>query len=137
MRLQPSLRSAVLLASALLALASCAEQAPEAGAPVAPAELAALLSPSDAPLLLDVRTPEEFAAGHVPGATLVPVQELEARLGELAAYQQRGVVTYCERGPRAAKAAELLRANGFANVRQLEGSMQRWREERREVATPP
>ena len=80
MRLQPSLRSAVLLASALLALASCAEQAPEASAPVAPAELAALLSPSDAPLLLDVRTPEEFAAGHVPGATLVPVQELEARL---------------------------------------------------------
>jgi len=122
------------LAFVLVAFASCSEAPPDS-APVQPAELAALLAREDAPLLLDVRTPEEFAAGHVPGATLVPVQELEARAAELAAYKQRGVVTYCEVGGRAGKAAEILRGAGFTNVRLLDGSMKRWREEQREVAT--
>jgi rhodanese-related sulfurtransferase len=122
------------LAFTLLALAACAEE-PRDSTPVQPAELATLLANENAPLLLDVRTPEEFAAGHVPGATLVPVQELEARAAELAEYEQRGVITYCEVGGRAGKAAEILRAAGFANVRALDGSMKRWREEGREVAT--
>lgn len=127
----------VALAIALLALAACAEDTPASPAPVQPAELAGVLAGDDAPLLLDVRSPEEFAAGHVPGATLVPVGDLEARLAEIEAYKARGVVAYCEVGGRAGKAAELLRAHGFANVRLLDGSMQRWREEGREVATQP
>ncbi|MBM4382331.1 MAG: rhodanese-like domain-containing protein [Deltaproteobacteria bacterium] len=122
------------LAFVLIAFAACAESSHDS-APVQPAELAAVLAREEAPLLLDVRTPEEFAAGHVPGATLVPVQELEARAAELAAYKERGVVAYCEVGGRASKAAEILRAAGFANVRLLDGSMKRWREEQREVAT--
>ncbi len=123
----------VAVIAALFAFAACAPE--DATAPVQPGDLAALLARDEAPLLLDVRTPEEFAQGHVPGATLVPVQELEARLGELGAYKARGVVTYCEVGGRAGKAAELLRANGFSSVRQLDGSMQRWRAEQREVET--
>ncbi|HEY8122934.1 MAG TPA: rhodanese-like domain-containing protein [Myxococcota bacterium] len=125
----------LLLVAALLALSACARGQAPSGGPVQPGELASVLAGADAPLLLDVRTPDEFAQGHVPGATLVPVQELEARLAELDAYKTRGVVTYCEVGGRASKAAELLRAHGFANVRQLDGSMKRWREEAREVAT--
>jgi phage shock protein E len=128
---------ALALCTSLSALAACAQERSASDAPVQPAELAAVLAGGEAPLLLDVRTPEEFAQGHVPGATLVPVQELEARLGELAAYKQRGVVTYCEVGGRAGKAAELLRSNGFAHVRLLDGSMKRWREEGREVAVAP
>jgi rhodanese-related sulfurtransferase len=128
------LRLAPLLFAAL-ALGACAREVPASGEPVQPDALAALLAADDAPLLLDVRTPEEFAQGHVPGATHVPLQELESRLGELTTYKQRGVVAYCEVGGRAAKAAELLRANGFANVRLLDGSMRRWRDEQREVAT--
>ena len=96
-----------------------------------------MLARAGAPLLLDVRTPEEFAQGHAPGAMLVPLNDLQARLGELAAYKSRGVVTYCEVGGRAGQAAELLRANGFAGVRLLDGSMQRWRAEQRELATGP
>lgn len=127
----------VALLPVLLALAACAQQEAPSGAPVQPDALAALLAGDDAPLLLDVRTPEEFAQGHVPGATLVPVQTLEARLAELEPYKQRGVVAYCEVGGRAGKAAELLRAHGFSNVRLLDGSMKRWRDEQREVATGP
>jgi phage shock protein E len=123
------------LCIALSSLSACAQEKSPSDAPVQPAELSAVLAGADAPLLLDVRTPEEFAQGHVPGATLVPVQELEARLGELDAYKARGVVAYCEVGGRAGKAAELLRAHGFTNVRLLDGSMKRWREEHREVAT--
>jgi phage shock protein E len=119
------------LITALCSFAACARE--DATTPVQPGELAALLARDDAPLLLDVRTPEEFAQGHVPGATLVPVQELEARLGELEAYKARGIVTYCEVGGRASKAAELLRASGFSNVRLLDGSMQRWRDDGRET----
>jgi len=126
---------ALALFVSLFALASCAEEKAASDAPVQPGELAAVLGREDAPLLLDVRTPEEFAQGHVPGATLVPVQELEARLGELDAYKARGVVAYCEVGGRASKAAELLRTHGFTNVRLLDGSMKRWRDEQREVAT--
>ncbi len=114
------------------AAAACADEAP----PVQPGELAALLAAPNAPLLLDVRTPEEFAQGHIPGALLVPIQELTSRAGELAPFKSRGVVTYCESGRRAASAAEILRGAGFQNVRSLDGSMQRWREEGREVAKP-
>jgi phage shock protein E len=121
------------LITALCSFAACARE--DATTPVQPGELAALLARDDAPLLLDVRTPEEFAQSHVPGATLVPVQELEERLSELDAYKARGVVAYCEVGGRAGKAADLLRAHGFTNVRLLDGSMKRWREEQREVAT--
>jgi len=127
---------ALAVLAGLVALAACSKRAHES-TPLQPDQLAALLAGEDAPLLLDVRTPEEFAQGHVPGAKLIPLQELEARVGELDAYEQRGVVAYCEVGGRAAKAAELLRARGFANVRLLEGSMQRWREERREIETRP
>jgi rhodanese-related sulfurtransferase len=136
MKRRPLAFAAALLL-AFFALVACAQKESAGDTPVQPDALAALLAGADAPLLLDVRTPEEFAEGHVPGATLVPVQELEARLGELGAYKTRGVVTYCEVGGRAGKAAELLRANGFSNVRLLDGSMRRWREEKREVATGP
>lgn len=134
MTLSTTLRLA--LALSLTVLAACArEEAAGPATTVQPAELAALLDQAEAPLLLDVRTPEEFAAGHVPGARLIPIQELESRLGELEAYQQRGVVAYCEAGGRASRARELLREHGFTSVRLLDGSMRRWRKEGRAVET--
>lgn len=86
-------------------------------------------------LLLDVRTPEEYAAGHVPGATLIPLQELDGRRDEIAAWRERGVVVYCESGGRAERAAGQLREAGFEDVVLLDGSMRRWRDEGRAVAT--
>jgi rhodanese-related sulfurtransferase len=80
---------------------------------------------SDAPLVLDVRSGEEFASGHVPGAVNVPYAQVAARIGELGA--PREVVVYCERGPRASKAAGVLSGAGFA-VKHLAGHMSGWRE---------
>lgn len=65
--------------------------------------------------LLDVRTPAEFSAGHAPGAKNVPVDELAARLPELA-YGSRQVVVYCRSGARSARAAQMLRAAGYEVV---------------------
>ncbi len=73
---------------------------------------------SDRPLLLDVRTPAEFAAGSVPGAINVPVDELRARLKELPA--DRPIVAYCQVGQRGYLATRILLQAG-RDVRNLSG----------------
>jgi phage shock protein E len=75
-------------------------------------------------VLLDVRTPEEFAAEHVEGARNIPVQELPTRLAELGD-KARPVVVYCRSGGRSAQAAALLRGQGFRHVHDL-GAMCNW-----------
>jgi len=74
--------------------------------------------------LIDVRTPGEFAAGHLPGASNLPLQELAGRLGELGA-KDSPIVLYCRSGARSASAARSLKTAGFAAVRNL-GGMGRW-----------
>jgi len=74
--------------------------------------------------LVDVRTPGEFAAGHLPGAINIPLQELDSRLGELAR-KETPVVLYCRSGRRSSSAARTLKSAGFAAVHDL-GPMSRW-----------
>jgi phage shock protein E len=74
-------------------------------------------------LLLDVRSPEEFQSGHLQGAVNIPVQELDARMGEVGP-KERAVVVYCRSGMRSGRAAELLKRAGY-DVRDL-GAMSRW-----------
>ncbi|HYV45387.1 MAG TPA: rhodanese-like domain-containing protein [Myxococcaceae bacterium] len=75
-------------------------------------------------LLLDVRSPEEFKSGHIDGAVNIPVQDLEARLGEVGP-RERQVVVYCHSGMRSGRAAQVLRGAGYSGVRDL-GPMERW-----------
>jgi rhodanese-related sulfurtransferase len=84
--------------------------------------------------VLDVRTPQEFAAGHVPGAVNVPHDQLAARLGQVP--KDKDVVLYCRSGRRSALAADVLAANGYTRVSHLEGDMQAWVERGRPVETP-
>lgn len=77
-------------------------------------------------VVLDVRPPEEFRAGHIPGAVSVPLADLELRLGELP--PDREIVAYC-RGPYcvlAFQAVEELRKRGF-QARRLEDGFPEWR----------
>jgi len=74
--------------------------------------------------LVDVRTPGEFAAGHIPGAVNIPVGELNARMSELDP-RDVAVVVYCRSGQRSSSAARLFRSAGFKAVRDL-GPMSRW-----------
>lgn len=74
--------------------------------------------------LVDVRTPSEFAAGHIPGAANIPVQDLGARMKELQP-KDAAIVVYCRSGNRSGTAARMLKSAGFAVVHDL-GPMSRW-----------
>ncbi|MDQ0157582.1 rhodanese-like domain-containing protein [Robertmurraya andreesenii] len=78
-------------------------------------------------VVLDVRTPEEFEEGHIPKATLIPLQELESRLGELDKDETYLVV--CRSGNRSAQASELLVQEGFKKVYNMTGGMNTWDDE--------
>jgi len=120
---------AIPLLAVCLALAACAPEG-EAGAPpseISQAELLARPGGGASPLLLDVRTPREYAGGHVPGAVNIPHNELAGRLGELSRGKDKEIVVYCESGKRAGMAATTLRAAGFTGVRHLTGDMSGWR----------
>lgn len=73
--------------------------------------------------ILDVREPHEFAAGHVPGATLIPLGQLSRRLSEIP--KDKTVVAVCRSGNRSGQATELLRQRGF-NAHNMRGGMNAW-----------
>jgi rhodanese-related sulfurtransferase len=74
-------------------------------------------------LLLDVREPDEWAAGHVPGAVHIPLGQLVERVDELP--EDRQVVVICRSGARSARAAAFLASSGFDAVN-LAGGMHAW-----------
>ena len=109
-----------------LGIGACSQG--ESDAPeVLPQELVARLAAAAPPLVLDVRTPQEYAAGHVPGALNVPHKALAGRLAEVLDFRDREVVVYCERGKRSVMAGGVLREAGFTSIRHLQGHMVEWR----------
>jgi hydroxyacylglutathione hydrolase len=74
--------------------------------------------------VLDVRTVAEWSAGHVPGATNIPLGELPSRVGELP--RDRPLVVHCQAGGRAAIAASVLSARGVADLRLYAGGYTEW-----------
>ncbi len=84
--------------------------------------------------VLDVRTPQEYADGHVPGAVNVPYDQLASRLAEVP--KDKDVVLYCKSGRRAGIAADVLAANGYKRLSHLEGDMNAWVEKGRPVEKP-
>lgn len=76
---------------------------------------------------LDVRTPEEFTGplGHLVGAILIPVQELETRIHELDEYKEQEIIVYCRSGNRSRIASEILLQHEFKATNLL-GGMRAW-----------
>ncbi len=74
-------------------------------------------------LLIDVRTPEEFASGHIDGSVNIPVEEIPGRLDEIPV--DAPIVMYCRSGNRSAAAARILTEAGYAPVYDL-GGIQDW-----------
>lgn len=125
----------VLAAFALLLVAT---QAQAGDATIAPRTLAERIAWGDRSLVvLDVRTPEEYAEGHVAGARNIPHTEIAARLAELDDARERDVVVYCRSGRRTAIAIEALRKAGFTRLYHLDGDWLRWSEERRPAVSVP
>jgi len=122
-----TLRLALLALAVLFADAAGAEEAAPAGSPIGGEELAARIAAGDAPLILDVRTPAEFEAGHLPGARNVPHDALADRLPALGLAPDAEIVVHCHSGRRASEAEQVLREAGHTNVRDLTGHWQAWR----------
>lgn len=132
--------------AALALLAGCGEKpAAKAEAKEAPQRLGELpslhladnMSPSDASelmmldgqaVLLDVRTPEEYAAGHIEGATNIDFQD-EDFAGKIAKLpRDRDYILYCRSGRRSASAQDKMEELGFTRVANIEGGITAWRD---------
>jgi rhodanese-related sulfurtransferase len=90
--------------------------------------LAALNSPKNSIVLLDVRTEAEYNAGHVAGAINISHDTIEENLALFAQYKESNVVIYCRSGRRTAIAIDILTKNGFSNLQHLTGDMNGWLE---------
>jgi len=86
--------------------------------------------PADA-YLLDVREDDEWAAGHAPGAVHLPMMQIPARLDEIP--RDGEVIVVCRVGGRSSQVVSYLLNNGFTNVVNLDGGMQDWAADGREV----
>jgi rhodanese-related sulfurtransferase len=92
------------------------------------AEVREMLRSQAPPVIIDVRTPEEFNGelGHIAGARLLPIQILPDSLTAIASYKDSTVVLVCRSGRRSAIAAEMLVKAGFKDVHNLKGGMISW-----------
>ena len=116
-----------LVVVAALCLAGCGSTATSA----APTAIPMTVSVSEASALhdagafvLDVREPSEFAAGHIAGATLIPLGELASRTSEVP--HDKTVLVVCHSGNRSAQGRDILRQAGFTNVTSMAGGMTDW-----------
>ncbi|NKI22528.1 rhodanese-like domain-containing protein [Paenibacillus dendritiformis] len=90
---------------------------------VLPVEAEQMLNAKEA-RCVDVREPEEYADGHIPGAVNVPLSELPERIGELDPEQAWIVV--CQAGGRSMRACQYLAAIGYTGLHNLSGGMNEW-----------
>lgn len=94
---------------------------------LSPLELKTLLDGREAPVLIDVRTPVEQQVAVLPGAVLIPLEELPARMQELT--KDRRVVLFCRQGVSSARGVRMLHSAGFSQVYNLTGGVNAWARE--------
>jgi phage shock protein E len=75
-------------------------------------------------VILDVREPYEYEAGHIPGVKLIPLGELPSRLAEVP--KDRPVIVTCRTGNRSGQATAFLRQQGYTNVHNMSGGFVAW-----------
>jgi phage shock protein E len=118
----------MVAAIALLAACSTAPAAIGARSTPLPSDIdvatAADLRGSEDVVMLDVRTPEEYAQGHIPGVKLIPLDQVETRLAEIP--KDKTVIVTCRTGNRSAQAAQLLRQKGYVDVHNMLGGFTDW-----------
>lgn len=79
-------------------------------------------------IVLDVRSAEEFKAGHIQGALNISHNNIEQHLAKLAGYKDKTVIVHCRSGRRAQIAEEILQENGFTQLKHLTGDYNGWHE---------
>lgn len=122
---------AVMLTLVLVALlvAACGGAAPPSGAaavalPLQVNTVTAATMQSQGAFMLDVREPDEWAAGHIEGATLIPLGDLPNRLAEVP--KDRTIVVVCRSGNRSATGRDILLDAGYKQATSMSGGMNDW-----------
>ena len=121
----------VIYVSAALIVGSCnqkiIEQIPVTPPNIMVADVQKKISAKDSILLLDVRTATEFDGplGHIAGAVLLPVQELEQRIDELNEHKEKEIIVICRSGNRSQTGTRILISHGFNAVNMM-GGMKAW-----------
>lgn len=81
---------------------------------------------NEKPLILDVRTPQEFQMGRLENAKLIPVQVLQQRLSELSDHKNKDILIYCATGNRSTVASKILNDQGFTKISNLRRGIVDW-----------
>jgi phage shock protein E len=89
------------------------------------AQVKARLDKGDMLTVIDVRTKEEYASGHIPGSILIPFDEIKAKAGQLPQDKNTEIVVYCRSGRRSAIAADTLIALGYNRIYDM-GAISSW-----------
>ena len=88
---------------------------------ITPAEAKALMDSEEGYIILDVRTPEEFAEGHIEGAILIPDYEIGEKAESILSDKEQLILVYCRSGRRSKNAANELATLGYTNVKEFGG----------------
>jgi rhodanese-related sulfurtransferase len=121
------LKRSLTVITPVIFVLSCSAAGGAGKAEIAIDRVKELISDSSDVVLLDVRTEAEYEGdtGHLPGAVLIPVQELENRLAELEPYRDRMIIVYCRSGNRSGKGTGILNEEGFRAFN-MTGGMIAW-----------
>lgn len=87
-------------------------------------EAKSLIESNSSIVIVDVRTREEYDSGHIEGAVLIPVSELEDRLNELS--KEDELLIYCRTGNRSTNSVNILKANGYTKIFHLKDGITAW-----------
>jgi len=123
MKLATTLKSVMLYTLALVLFSACTNNTNTRD--VSANELVNQLGHSSI-LILDVRTPQEYAAGHVPGAINLPHTSVASQIKTLQKHKNETIVLYCKSGHRANIAEQALTDAGFKQLLHLDGDMDGW-----------
>jgi rhodanese-related sulfurtransferase len=93
---------------------------------IAPPALKARLDAGEKPFILDVREPNEVAAGLIPGAVWIPVRTLAQNMGKLPADKSAEIIVVCQSGLRSAYVTMALALSGYTNAKTLALGMREW-----------
>lgn len=133
-------KEVIFCISMVIVLAGCAKSTPAPAAAtlppqgqenaITPRELAERLERGERPYILDVRNAYEADIAALPYANMIiPVEILAQNLDKLESVRDQEIIVYCRSGRRSTEAVRMLKAAGFAQVKNLEGGILRWSDE--------
>jgi len=93
---------------------------------ITPRDVQKKLSAKEKFVFIDCRLKNEWDITHIEGTTLLPVQQLAARIGELAGQEEAEIIVHCKSGGRSMQFAQMLKGQGFKNVKSMAGGILLW-----------